>query len=181
MRSNGITHRIVIAIFALALLSFFGIGCGGGDDDDDDDVVMDDPTNQPPGDEPPDDQLPGDQPPDDQPPGDEPPADQPPDDEPAEPLVTYAADVQPIFTANCAFGGCHAANAPSGLTLTSYANFANGGNRGPAFVAGNSGNSLVINRLEGRGGARMPIGGGPLRDEDIQKIKDWIDYGGKDN
>ena len=95
--------------------------------------------------------------------------------------VSYSADIQPIFNFNCTAFGCHGANPPSGLELTSYAKFAEGGISGPAFVAGNSNNSLIIKRLEGRIGPRMPLNGVPLGSKQIQNIKDWIDEGGKDN
>ncbi len=79
MRSNDFTYRAITIIIALGLLSFYGLGCGG-DDDDDDILVMDDPTDQPPDNEPP-----GDQPPDEEPPG---------------APVSYSADIQPILTVN---------------------------------------------------------------------------------
>lgn len=151
MRPNSITHRILIAMLVLALLSFYGMGCGSDDDDDDDDVVMDDPNGQPPG---------------DQPPGDG---------------VSYAADIQPIFTANCALAGCHAPNPPSGLELGTYVDFTQGGNSGEPFKSGNSADSLIIKRLEGTIQPQMPLDKTPLADDLIQKIKDWIDEGALEN
>ena len=164
MRLNSITHGMMAVILALALLSFYGIGCGG--DDDDDDIVMDDPTDQPP---------------DDQPPGDQPPGDQPPDDQPPGAAVSYAADIQPIFNANCVLAGCHAPNPPSGLELGSFVDFSQGGVSGPPFKAGNSGDSLIIKRLEGTIQPRMPLDRAALRADQIQDIKDWIDEGGQNN
>ncbi len=162
MIPDSFTYRAIIAILTLGLFSFYGVGCG----DDDCEPIMDQP--------------PDDQPPDDQPPVDQPPDDQPPVDEPGD-TVFYSADIQPIFTANCAFVGCHGPNPPSGLNLTSYAELTKGGNGGPTFVAGDSANSLIIDRLEGRGGAMMPLGAAALRADQIQDVKDWIDEGGKDN
>lgn len=148
MKSNSVTHRIIIIIFALALLTFYGIGCGGSEDDEPEDLLSGQPTDLP---------------------------------EPPTATVSYSTDIQPIFAANCSFAGCHGANPSSGLELTSYARFTAGGNSGPAFVAGDSANSLIVKRLEGVGGARMPLGGGPLGNDQIQDIKDWIDEGGEDN
>ena len=106
-----------------------------------------------------------------------PPPEQPP---PEEPLVSFAKDIKPIFDASCNFGGCHGANPPSGLSLTSYANFQKGGNGGPAFIPGDSDGSLIIKRISPPGG-NMPIGGPPLEEVQIDIIKKWIDEGGEDN
>ena len=157
MRSNSITHRVIIIIFALALLTFYGIGCGGSSEDDTPaDPLTDQPTDQPT----------------------DGPTDPP---EPPAATVSYSADIQPSFTANCSSAGCHGANPPSGLELVSYASLSAGGRSGPAFVGGDSANSLIVKRLEGVGGQRMPLGRGPLGDDQIQDVKDWIDDGGEDN
>jgi len=147
MRPNSITYRILIAMLALALLSFYGMGCGSDDDDDDDDdVVMDDPTDQPPGDG-----------------------------------VSFAADIQPIFTNNCVAVECHGPNPPSGLELSTYIDFTQGGDSGAPFKYGNSADSLIIKRLEGTIEPQMPKDKAPLADDLIQKIKDWIDEGALEN
>jgi hypothetical protein len=96
-------------------------------------------------------------------------------------VVSYVNDIQPIFNDNCSASSCHGAGAPSGLRLTSYNNFAKGGVSGKAFIAGDSANSLIIKRLDGTIGPRMPKGMAPLKADQIQAIKDWIDAGAKDN
>jgi len=95
--------------------------------------------------------------------------------------VSYSKDIQPIFTNSCAISNCHGTNPPSGLKLTSYADFNKGGTIGKAYVVGNSADSLVIKRLEGKIKPRMPRGGVPLSPDQIKMIKDWIDAGAKDN
>jgi hypothetical protein len=95
--------------------------------------------------------------------------------------VSYSNDIQPIFKDNCSAANCHGANAPSGLRLTSYANLVKGGVSGKPFIAGDSANSLIIKRLEGVIGPRMPTGAAPLLADQIKAIKNWIDAGGKDN
>ena len=53
-----------------------------------------------------------------------------------------------------------------------------GGLSGPVIVAGNSDASRLIHRLEGRGNEKqMPLGGTPLRAEQIATLKRWIDGG----
>jgi hypothetical protein len=102
-----------------------------------------------------------------------------PKEQPQKLELSFAKDILPIFNANCAFAGCHGANPPSGLFLTNYDSFKKGGVSGPAFIAGNSKGSLIIKRIKPGGG--MPQGRPALKKEEIQKISDWIDEGGKNN
>jgi hypothetical protein len=95
--------------------------------------------------------------------------------------VLYAKDIQTIFNANCTTSSCHGNSAPSGLKLITYADFTKGGVSGKPYVAGDSANSLIIKRLEGKIAPRMPQGGAALPASQIQRIKDWIDAGGKNN
>ena len=55
---------------------------------------------------------------------------------------------------------------------------AKGGTSGPAVVPGNSAASRLIHRVEGRGNEKqMPLGGTPLRSDQIATLKRWIDAG----
>ena len=90
----------------------------------------------------------------------------------------FQKDVFPIFQANCLFAGCHLSNPPSGLLLTTYDNFKKGGGSGPAFTPKDSKGSLIVKRIDGGG---MPLGKPPLKKEEIQLIKDWIDAGAENN
>jgi hypothetical protein len=97
---------------------------------------------------------------------------------PPGPGISFAQDIKPIFDANCSSLFCHGANPISGLLLTSYDNFKKGGNNGPAFIPGNSEDSLIVKKIS-PGGSMPP--GGELPQEQIDTIKNWIDEGGKDN
>ena len=96
-----------------------------------------------------------------------------------EPKVSFEADISPILEARCAIPGCHAAaGAAARLNLSQYDTFKNGGNNGPAFVAGDGDGSLVVKRIDGGGMPPIPP---PLNDEEIQLFIDWIDEGAEDN
>jgi hypothetical protein len=104
--------------------------------------------------------------------------------------VDFKTQVQPIFTQNCALSGCHAAGSASGGMVLdadqSYANLVNVASSevGPdkRVLPGNSGASYIIEKLTHptpRSGERMPLGGDPLPDDQINLIKKWIDEGAK--
>jgi hypothetical protein len=96
-----------------------------------------------------------------------------------------------IFTPNCI--ECHSGESPSGgLNLEegkSYASLVEIKRRdNPEIrvVAGNSGSSFLINKLENtnlgeNGGKQMPLGKQPLDKEVIDVIRQWIDAGALDN
>jgi trimeric autotransporter adhesin len=93
-------------------------------------------------------------------------------------LVSYAADIQPIFNNNCI--SCHPPE--QNLSLLSYANLMSGNsNFGPVVIPFDSGGSHIIDRLEGNGFAQMPYLQPPLPPATIQLVKDWIDQGALDN
>lgn len=94
---------------------------------------------------------------------------------------SYAMHIQPIFNANCTFSGCHGANPPSGLRLTSWNELMQGGVSGPAVIPGNAEDSLLVKRIEGRIAPRMPLNRDPLCDFQIQTIRRWIDQGALNN
>ncbi|MBM3242618.1 hypothetical protein FJZ31_40675 [Candidatus Poribacteria bacterium] len=97
---------------------------------------------------------------------------------PPGPVISFAKEIKPIFDANCNSQFCHGANPISGLLLTSYDDFKKGGNNGPAFIPGNSTDSLIVKKISPGGG--MPPGG-ELPKEQIDQIKNWIDEGGENN
>jgi hypothetical protein len=110
---------------------------------------------------------------------------------------TFAADVQPIFSANCAFSGCHATSEvkPSGKPMhlsvgQAYANIVNveaferaGMDR---VEPGEPDESYLIHKIQGTqadvggSGERMPLGG-QLTQTEIEIIRDWIAAGAIDN
>jgi hypothetical protein len=71
-------------------------------------------------------------------------------------FVSYAVNVQPVFSANCI--GCHPPE--RGLNLTSYANLMAGATSGSGAVVipGDGINSILYRRLTGDIQPRMPFG-----------------------
>jgi hypothetical protein len=94
-------------------------------------------------------------------------------------FISYANNIQPIFTANCA--GCHPPE--QGLDLTSYQGLMAGGNGGPAVIVNDANNSLLVRMIEGTvpGRPQMPDGGPPLPQTQIDMIRAWINAGALNN
>ena len=92
--------------------------------------------------------------------------------------VDFVTQVQPVLTAKCL--GCHAgASAQAGLRLHTRADLLTGGVSGAAVVPGNGADSLLVKRISGVQGMRMPPTGAPLDAETIAIIRAWIDEGSK--
>lgn len=96
--------------------------------------------------------------------------------------ISFAAQVQPIFTANCTVG-CHS---PGGISAfmdltagNAYASLVQA--TPPRVVAGSSSNSVLYGRISGTIVPQMPLGTAPLSAADQTRIKDWIDQGATDN
>ncbi len=94
-----------------------------------------------------------------------------------QPSVDFVRDIQPIFQAACI--NCHGPKKAAGqlrLDLKSLA--IKGGISGAIIVPGNSRQSRLLARILGEGSeARMPLGGDPLKPEQIELIRRWIDAG----
>jgi len=58
-----------------------------------------------------------------------------------------------------------------------------GGKDGAVVKPGDPDGSLLVQKVKGTQtiGARMPRGGAPLPDAQIQRISDWVAQGAKDN
>lgn len=99
--------------------------------------------------------------------------------------VSFNKDIMPIFEKNCL--ECHAQGSEgetkSGLGLYSYAALMKGTKFGPVVVPGSSLNSVLNQVVEGRTdkSIHMPHGKAHIYDEDIAKLKAWVDEGAKDN
>jgi mono/diheme cytochrome c family protein len=92
--------------------------------------------------------------------------------------VSFSRDVAPLLLANCK--GCHIdARQQSGdLNMDSFVRLLRGGESGAIVQAKKSSESLLIKKLLGKSGDRMPAGGKPpFRPEQIQLIAKWIDEG----
>lgn len=100
--------------------------------------------------------------------------------------VSFAADLQPVFTATCT--GCHGPGGEGGLNLS--AGVAHGnlvgvaavGHAGQRVVAGDPDQSVLYLKISGAAavGDRMPLGGA-LDAGTIEKVRQWIAAGALDN
>jgi hypothetical protein len=105
--------------------------------------------------------------------------------------VSFSADVQPIFTANCTAMGCHSFPMPQeGMDLRAGQAYGNTVNVASAqctsrlrVAPGDPDNSYLVNKIEGVNlcfGAKMPKVGS-LSQGEIQIIRDWVAQGALDN
>ena len=92
--------------------------------------------------------------------------------------VSFARDVAGLLVANC--NGCHidAMQIKGGLDMNSFAALLKGGDSGSMVKLGDAEASLLIKKLRGTEGDRMPAGGRPaLSNNEIQLIATWINEG----
>ncbi|WP_442507497.1 c-type cytochrome domain-containing protein [Novipirellula sp. SH528] len=92
--------------------------------------------------------------------------------------VSFAGDIAPLLVDACK--GCHidAMQTRGGLQLDTFARMMRGGDSGPIISPGNAADSLLVKKLRGMVGDRMPAGGRPAFSEDsIQLISTWINEG----
>ncbi len=91
--------------------------------------------------------------------------------------VSFAKDVAPILLENCS--GCHidAMQVRGGLQMDNFALLLKGGDSGAIVEGGKAAMSLLIRKLKGEEGQRMPANRPPLSDEQITLISKWIDEG----
>lgn len=92
--------------------------------------------------------------------------------------VDFASQIAPLLVDNCS--GCHinAMQTKGGLQLDTLARLFRGGDSGAALEPGQGEASLLVKKLRGSEGARMPAGGRPpLADSQIALISKWIDEG----
>ncbi|MFQ6615922.1 MAG: choice-of-anchor D domain-containing protein [Fidelibacterota bacterium] len=105
--------------------------------------------------------------------------------------VSFSQDVQPIFTTNCALTGCHVSDHETGLDLRegqSYALLVNVTSAGYAPTLRvkpfDPEDSVLWHKVAGTGGQwgdRMPLGEGPLAEQDTTSIRTWIEEGAQEN
>lgn len=91
--------------------------------------------------------------------------------------VSFASDVAPILIANC--NGCHynATRVSGGLQFNMFSQIVKGGDNGNIIVPGKPDESLIIRKLRGMEGARMPMGRPELPEAQIQLVATWIKEG----
>lgn len=92
--------------------------------------------------------------------------------------MKFSRDIAPILVANCV--GCHNDKHRSGLNQTTFDSLLKGGKSGKAIVPGNPDESLLIARIKGDDGPKMPPGGQrDLSEASIAKISEWIKDGAR--
>jgi mono/diheme cytochrome c family protein len=91
--------------------------------------------------------------------------------------INFVQDIQPIFNASCV--RCHGSSAQMAQLRLDSRNLAlRGGISGRAIIPGKSGESLLVQRIQGLGDkVRMPLEGDPLSGDQIAMIRAWIDQG----
>ncbi|MGD2134623.1 MAG: hypothetical protein PVF27_00610 [Gemmatimonadales bacterium] len=108
---------------------------------------------------------------------------------------TLSGDVQPILTANCALSGCHAGSSPAqGMNLAEGQTHQNTVDVPSSEAAGvdriepgQPDESYLVHKIQGTqtsvggSGSRMPLGGNPLTQEQIDLIRAWIADGAGNN
>jgi mono/diheme cytochrome c family protein len=91
---------------------------------------------------------------------------------------SYARDVASIIAAKCL--NCHGTQQPrANFSMADFARFLSGGTSGPPIVPGKPAESLLIRKLRGQAGDRMPLRQPPLADDVIAGIEKWIAEGAK--
>jgi mono/diheme cytochrome c family protein len=93
--------------------------------------------------------------------------------------LDFSRDIQPVLSARCI--GCHGeAQQMNGLRLDSAAALLEGSYAGAVIVPGDSAGSRLVERVTTNDPSRrMPAVGDPLRPEEIQALRAWIDQGAK--
>jgi mono/diheme cytochrome c family protein len=91
--------------------------------------------------------------------------------------IDFRRDVEPILRANCY--QCHGAKKASAqLRLDGKELAMKGGISGAVIIPGNSKDSRLMKRVLGEGDeTRMPFSGPPLKANQIELIRKWIDQG----
>ena len=111
------------------------------------------------------------------------------------PADGFQAAVQPLFTANCAFSGCHGGPRPqAGMDLTegaAYQNLVRVASRELSSMSRvqpfDPANSYLVHKLQGTQGtvggrgAQMPRGRDPLSQADIDAVINWVKTGARNN
>jgi hypothetical protein len=92
--------------------------------------------------------------------------------------VDYDRQIRPILSENCL--ECHSQDKrKGGLSLANYGDVLDGGKDGAVVRPGNSARSMMIARVKGELGDRMPLDELPLSDEQIALLQRWIDEGAR--
>lgn len=96
--------------------------------------------------------------------------------------VSYSQHVDALFQQSCASAQCHGGGAPAAdlnLEFPSYRALID--HRPRLVLSGDGANSLLVLRLTGAVGERMPLRLQALNDNQIRGIQRWIDEGAINN
>jgi WD40 repeat protein/mono/diheme cytochrome c family protein len=107
-----------------------------------------------------------------------------PKGQPPEPTeVSYYRHIRPIFQQHCQ--GCHQPARPQGgYVMTSYADLLKpGDHEQPGIVPGDVAKSMIVSQVTSQNGKppAMPKGQPPLLEQEVNRIKQWIAQGAKDD
>lgn len=93
--------------------------------------------------------------------------------------VSFSRDIAPVLVQSCT--GCHGAERPQeNFSVNTFARLLAGGDGGPVVAPGKPDDSLLVKKLEGKGGGeRMPSKQPALSTEVIAKVRKWIEEGAK--
>jgi mono/diheme cytochrome c family protein len=92
--------------------------------------------------------------------------------------VSYSKDIAPVLLASCV--ECHTAQRLQGrLCMDNFELFMKGGASGNPWIPADPAESILIKKLKGTLGQRMPLQRDPLPDETIAKFEKWIAEGAK--
>jgi hypothetical protein len=101
---------------------------------------------------------------------------------PATGTMSLSADIQPIFTAQCAMSGCHDGNFYDPDLREGFSHAALFNIPGCIDTLNPESSDLYVRIIKSPGsGGFMPDGGSPLPSSDINKILLWIQQGARDN
>jgi len=90
--------------------------------------------------------------------------------------VKFALELAPVLAERCM--SCHGMNRPRGdLSVATFQRLLRGGDSGAMIAPGKPADSLLIKKLKGTAGERMPLRQPPLSDEQIAKFEKWIEEG----
>ncbi len=93
--------------------------------------------------------------------------------------VLFSRDIAPVLAEQCI--DCHGdmQNPAGKLRLTTFKNLLIGGDSGLTVQPGNASTSLMVKKIKGTAGDRMPKNKPPLSDDVIAKFEQWVKEGAK--
>lgn len=90
--------------------------------------------------------------------------------------VSFALDIAPVLQSQCL--NCHGQQNPRGqFSMVNFDRFLRGGASGGPFVSKKPDESLIIKKIKGQAGDRMPLGRPALSDDVIKKFETWVKEG----